>query len=563
MSCDSTLNEYSPEYSNADLIQATQGFDPRLRLGNGSFGRVFRAALRDGTEVAVKVIEAPEQSGFEEEVMVLSRFRHPNLVILMGFARQENRRFLVYEFLEGGDVRRRLDAVTSKGYGGVDVGFKPFPYAGRLGVALDAACGLSHLQSSTPKVFHRDIKSANILMDRNGTAKMADFGLACLSHTPERKVETAAGTTGYACPHYARRAVVTEGSEVYSFGIVLLELLTALLPATLVHLPDGSQRYDFVVSRLRSDDDVGGAVAMADQEAGWPDDVALQLANISLSCIQYAESMRPGFTELVCNLRQLRSGRSDPKYRERLVEGGASTRLKLHTGEPRIPAAHVPEDGGGTGEAPAPQHLSRTSGALCPQKPNRLFLWTLVCVSAPGARLIHSQEIGEGRSVETQRVGRLFQEDFFGGIARQDNESSSAISREHFQIWAERVESKESSAARCGGPIPCLIFLTNFSPHGTIVNGRQLCKLGEQVALHHGDSIVVPNRACAEEKQLTPLVEFCFDLTGSILCDDISFRESIDALPLQEPSNSPLDRCSLRESQCASTADSEDYCMIL
>merc|ERR550532_3745752 len=171
----------------------------------------------------------------------------------MGFARCGPQRFLVYELLAGGDVHRRLRRSNVEAV--------PFPWSQRVSAAFDAACGLSHLHHATPKVFHRDIKSANILLDRNGTAKMADFGLACLSHAKAHRVQSAAGTVGYACPLYARRRVVTEGSEVYSFGIVLLELLTASPPAWEVHSPDGSKEYQFLASHIRGDVSVALALA--------------------------------------------------------------------------------------------------------------------------------------------------------------------------------------------------------------------------------------------------------------------------------------------------------------
>ncbi|CAK0851220.1 unnamed protein product, partial [Prorocentrum cordatum] len=109
---DSSLNQISLEYSYAELQQATRCFDATTRLGHGSFGGVFRGIQRDGTEVAVKVLDVPEEGGFEEEVRVLSKFRHPNLVILMGFGRHESKRFLVYELLAGGDVHRRRAAAA-------------------------------------------------------------------------------------------------------------------------------------------------------------------------------------------------------------------------------------------------------------------------------------------------------------------------------------------------------------------------------------------------------------------------------------------------------------------
>eukprot|EP00434_Breviolum_minutum_P001801 symbB.v1.2.001594.t1/scaffold88.1/size340390/29 len=287
------LKDLSLEYSLIELQQATNHFHEQNRLGVGSFGGVFRGIQRDGTEIAIKVLNEPEEAGFEEEVRVLSKFRHPNLVILMGFAKNGPGRLLVYEHLGGGDVFNRLQKCTCDNV--------PFTWKQRISVAYDASCGLSHLHNSTPKVFHRDIKCPNILLDRNGTAKMADFGLACCSHAKETK---AAGTVGYACPHYVNNSVVTERSEVYSFGIVLLELLTASPPATKREAADGSIQWDFLVTALGYDLRV--ALQQVDRKAGFPHEVAANFAHLGLKCTEYQEESRPFFAEVVTRLRDLR-----------------------------------------------------------------------------------------------------------------------------------------------------------------------------------------------------------------------------------------------------------------
>lgn len=278
------------------MQEATQNFHEDNRLGVGSFGGVFKGIQHDGTEVAIKVLGLPDQAGFEEEVRVLSKFRHPNLVILMGFAKNGPERLLVYELLGGGDVFHRLQKCATENV--------PFPWKLRISAAYDASCGLSHLHNSTPKVFHRDIKCPNILLDRNGTAKMADFGLACCSHAKETKVQQAAGTVGYACPHYVSNSVVTERSEVYSFGIVLLELLTARPPASKFQAPDGSDQYEFLVTALGYN--VRTAVQALDKKAGFPYEVALNFAHLGLKCTEYQEEHRPFFSEVVARLRELR-----------------------------------------------------------------------------------------------------------------------------------------------------------------------------------------------------------------------------------------------------------------
>merc|ERR1719161_3012680 len=219
---ESPLAHLSIEFKFAEIAEATGNFAPHRVLGSGSHGAVYHAQLKDGTEAAVKRLELPEEGGFEKEVRVLSKFRHPNLVLLLGFAAQDNERYLVYEYLPGGDVSTRL---THKN--------PPLLWNERLQVASDASSGLCHLLCATPQAFHRDIKTPNILLDRHGIAKVADFGLAAVSATGrQHKVAgDRAGTFGYACPTYIETGVVSEASEVYSFGMVMVELLTARPPA--------------------------------------------------------------------------------------------------------------------------------------------------------------------------------------------------------------------------------------------------------------------------------------------------------------------------------------------
>jgi len=293
---DATLNKYSLEYQYAELSEATGNFAADLKLGCGSFGTVFRGVQRDGTDIAVKVLNMSETSGFNEEVKVLSKFRHPNLVILMGFGRCASKRFLVYEFLGGGDVFRRLQKCSLEGL--------CFSWDQRLSVAFDAACGLSHLHNSSPKVFHRDIKSANILLDRHGNAKMADFGLACLSHFPSQRVVETMGTIGYVDPLYVQSGVITEGSEVYSFGMVLLELLIAKPPASKVKKYDGRRGYTFLSSQIQNS--IPNAISMADPNAKWPVRVSGFIADLAFACSEDRQESRPNFRSIVNMLRSFK-----------------------------------------------------------------------------------------------------------------------------------------------------------------------------------------------------------------------------------------------------------------
>jgi hypothetical protein len=175
----------------------------------------------------------------------------------------------------------------------------------RVSIALDAACGLSHLHHSSPKVFHRDIKTPNILLDKNGTAKMADFGLACLSMASAHRVKQASGTVGYACPLYVQRGVVTEGSEVYSFGMVLLELLTASPPAY-VGNGTAANQIQYLANHIMGDINI--VLSLVDTKAQWTPPAARAIGDFALSCIKMQEEQRPNFAEIVRTVRSMHDG---------------------------------------------------------------------------------------------------------------------------------------------------------------------------------------------------------------------------------------------------------------
>eukprot|EP01066_Platyproteum_vivax_P000912 Platyproteum_vivax@DN11021_c0_g1_i1.p1 len=283
------------EFPYPELEEATENFSTKFRLGQGAYGSVYKGVLTNGTEVAIKVLAAPGEAGFDDEVRVLSKFRHPNLVILMGWAKNGTSRLLVYEMLSGGDVANRL---MKRGH--------EFLWEQRLLVALDAVTGLSHLHNCRPAVYHRDIKSANILMDRNGTAKMADFGLA--SVTPHDSsgsllVEKAEGTPGYADPAYIQSLKVTEKTEVYAFGMVMLELLTSKPPAMVV-ATHPTMQLDYLIHHIDIRN-VNTVMPLVDRRAQWPDGVPRKVGDLALRCICTEERSRPTSVEVVKELRSI------------------------------------------------------------------------------------------------------------------------------------------------------------------------------------------------------------------------------------------------------------------
>lgn len=307
------LRAISIEYSFAELAASTLNWHSSRKLGSGSYGAVFKGELQDGTEVAIKVIDlkalgmagqAPEMAGFEEEVTMLSKFRHPNLVTLLGFGKHEHSRYLIYELLSGGDAFQRIQ--KSKQVSKQE----PFFWFERLSVCLDSATGLSHMHNSKPKAFHRDIKAANILLDRHGTAKMADFGLSLTSSRSDAlhvTVKNICGTPGYACPIYSRTGRVSEGSEVYSAGMVFIELLTSLPPA--MGDPSRLGGISYPVGEIIQPNTPGAldrCLRQLDPTAMWPLPLAKELAEYSLRMVNaHDESVRPPFAEIVRTIRRM------------------------------------------------------------------------------------------------------------------------------------------------------------------------------------------------------------------------------------------------------------------
>eukprot|EP00927_Polykrikos_kofoidii_P032457 TRINITY_DN27644_c0_g2_i1.p1 TRINITY_DN27644_c0_g2~~TRINITY_DN27644_c0_g2_i1.p1 ORF type:complete len:586 (+),score=69.74 TRINITY_DN27644_c0_g2_i1:163-1920(+) len=291
------LSELTLEYHWDEVAAATCDFDDSLKLGSGACGTVYRATLQDGLEAAVKIIDEPVGGGFEEEVRVLSRCRHPHVVMLLGFARSDDGRCaLVYELLRGGDAHSRLQKSN----------VIPYMWHERLRTAIDVARGLSHLHRHRPEVFHRDIKSPNILFSCDGIAKIADFGLACESqfkNEREVSVQIARGTPGYADPVYAATGLVTEGAEVYSLGMVLLELLTSRPPA--IVLEDGTLVMLHQELGLHEDRAKHRILERLDARAAWPLQPAAGVATLALLCVHNDANRRPSFVEVASILQDL------------------------------------------------------------------------------------------------------------------------------------------------------------------------------------------------------------------------------------------------------------------
>lgn len=210
------------EFSYKETRRGTNNFT--AIIGQGGFGTVYKAQFSDGLVAAVKRMNKVSEQAEDEfcrEIELLARLHHRHLVALRGFCIQKHERFLIYEYMENGSLKDHLHTP----------GRSPLGWQTRVQIAIDVANALEYLHFyCDPPLCHRDIKSSNILLDENFVAKLADFGLACASKDGSICFESintdVRGTPGYMDPEYVVTRELTEKSDVYSYGVVLLELVT-------------------------------------------------------------------------------------------------------------------------------------------------------------------------------------------------------------------------------------------------------------------------------------------------------------------------------------------------
>ncbi|KAF3441564.1 hypothetical protein FNV43_RR15478 [Rhamnella rubrinervis] len=214
-------------YTLRELEAATNGLCEENVIGEGGYGIVYHGVLVDGTRVAVKNLlnnRGQAEREFKVEVEAIGRVRHKNLVRLLGYCVEGAYRMLVYEYVDNGNLDQWLHG---------DVGnVSPLTWDIRMNIILGTAKGLAYLHEGLePKVVHRDVKSSNILLDRQWSSKVSDFGLAKLLCSENSYVTTRVmGTFGYVAPEYACTGMLNEKSDVYSFGILIMEIITGRSP---------------------------------------------------------------------------------------------------------------------------------------------------------------------------------------------------------------------------------------------------------------------------------------------------------------------------------------------
>ncbi|KAL9270382.1 putative serine/threonine-protein kinase PBL7 [Drosera capensis] len=286
-------------FTYKELELATDGFSETNVIGNGGFGVVYRGVLGDGTVAAIKVMRREGKQGeraFRIEVDLLSRLNSPYLVELLGYCADQNHRLLIFEFMPNGSLQQHLHSRH--------IYPRPLDWGSRLRIALDCARALEYLhEHATPSIIHRDFKCSNVLLDDDFRAKVSDFGLAKLgSDKINGRISTRVlGTTGYLAPEYVSTGKLTTKSDVYSYGVVLLQLITGRVPIDTRRSPGEHVLISWALPRLTSRDEV---IEMVDPalKGHYTKKDLIQIAAIAAVCVQPEADYRPLMTDVVQSL---------------------------------------------------------------------------------------------------------------------------------------------------------------------------------------------------------------------------------------------------------------------
>ncbi|XP_057503285.1 wall-associated receptor kinase-like 14 [Actinidia eriantha] len=295
-----------PIYPYKEIERATNFFSDKQRLGTGAYGTVYAGKLNSDEWVAIKRINHGATDSVEQvvnEIKLISSVSHPNLVCLLGCSIEKGEQILVYEFMPNGTLSQHLQRERSEGLN----------WPVRLTIATETAQAIAYLHSSiNPPIYHRDIKSSNILLDYNFKSKVADFGLSTVGMTESSHISTAPqGTPGYLDPQYLQNFHLSDKCDVYSFGVVLVEIITGLKavdygrPQNEVNLAAlatdriGKGRLEEIIDPLLE--------AVLNDE--WALSSMHKVAELAFRCLTYDRDTRPSMMEVAAELEQIRLSR--------------------------------------------------------------------------------------------------------------------------------------------------------------------------------------------------------------------------------------------------------------
>ncbi|KAJ4726502.1 putative Kinase [Melia azedarach] len=292
-----SLDLHTGTFTLRQIKAATNNFDIANKIGEGGFGPVYKGLLADGTVIAVKQLSSKSKQGnreFINEIGMISALQHPNLVKLYGCCIEGNQLLLVYEYLENNSLARAL-------FGPKEYRLK-LDWPTRHRICVGIARGLAYLhEESRLKIVHRDIKATNVLLDGDLNPKISDFGLAKLDEEDNTHISTrVAGTYGYMAPEYAMRGHLTDKADVYSFGIVALEIVSGRSNSS------GRPKEDafYLLDWAHDLKEKGNLIDLVDQNLGsdFDKEQVMVMINVALLCSDVSPTVRPSMSSVVSML---------------------------------------------------------------------------------------------------------------------------------------------------------------------------------------------------------------------------------------------------------------------
>ncbi|CAH8363849.1 unnamed protein product [Eruca vesicaria subsp. sativa] len=283
-------------FTYEEVMDMTEGFAQQNILGEGGFGFVYKGKLHDGKLVAVKQLKVGSGQGdreFKAEVEIISRVHHRHLVSLVGYCISDVERLLIYEYVPNQTLEHHLHGK----------GRPVLEWAKRVRIAIGSAKGLAYLHEDChPKIIHRDIKSANILLDDDFEAQVADFGLAKLNDSTQTHVSTRVmGTFGYLAPEYAQSGKLTDRSDVFSFGVVLLELVTGRKPVDQYQPLGEESLVEWARPLLHQAIETGDFSDLVDRrlQKNYVENEVFRMIETAAACIRHSGPKRPRMAQVV------------------------------------------------------------------------------------------------------------------------------------------------------------------------------------------------------------------------------------------------------------------------